>query len=517
MVRTFFLLGLLMLVRLCCAQEVHAEETSIRLAPGTLKRVAIYAPALAKLQVRSSEPAVASARMTSGYLEIRALATGRTIINVNDGVTMALIGVVVQDYAFRSQQTLTAEVTGRPALADTVKGAIEAAVKLKLKAAEGADVRIQSIESKQIQPGQFNTFTVKVLAFAPDCVPTEGVVHVVVKNVPINVPKESELWYCNVPERLTKPGPVFSGSLTPGKSVRLLYHHVNDILEPLFFNVQVVNESDSPARLMVLNGDSTPGRNPVTVGAIAGAEYLHKWKFGSYEIVDVAPHSTIPLSIRNLYPQQVASGLCTMQLLPGGPESLLIRADARKPFDITPAWASAIHSSTPWRTVPPMMVSNYDEPVGAPSSFVFPNPVKEIESIYNAGERFRFIRLGSDPIVRQDQGEVLDGNYGVLYRIKCRIQNPSDEVAKVELVFEASAGFANALFLVDGTEIQSNLLKPHEEFTLKRLELNPKQTRIVELITFPLSGSAYPCTLTLRPPGSTIKFGQVFGKKGTNN
>ena len=82
---------------------------------------------------------------------------------------------------------------------------------------------------------------------------------------------------------------------------------------------------------------------------------------------------------------------------------------------------------------------------------------------YQVGGRYGFVRLGQRPIQRQDSGGGLDGNFGVLYTIKTKLENPTATAQDVEVVFEASAGYASGLFVVNGKTVTIPQLSPKTE------------------------------------------------------
>lgn len=492
---------------------IRVSQNLVQMGTGKEIVLDLQGSELESLRVTSTNESVAQAQLQDFKIRLKGVRAGNSIVSLTTRSVQSNVGVVVRNLALITPQTTIAAVTGSPASVETVRGAIESAVKRGLTAAPDADIRIVEMKPSMIDRGNSNTFAVKVQAFAPDCFPAEGTVQVTVFNLGISRKEDQELWYCNIPERLSKPGPVFSSSLVPDRPVRMLYHHVNDTKSLLYFNVQVVNNSELPAKILVIHGDGRPVYNPVAVGAEAGTQYLRKYRNASGEVVTIPPRMTLPVSIRGLYPQQVASGLCSLRLLEGGPDQVLVRADAREPFNVTASWAAAMHSDAPWRLAGTTAINDFDTPAGAPSEFIFPNPAREYSASYVVGNPFTFIRMGHDPIARKDNGEVLDGNYGVIYTINTKVINPTNTTAQVELVFEASAGYATALFLMNGQEVKSEMLKPHGEFRLAVLTVKPGETRKFSFTTLPLSGSAYPATLTFRPLGSTVKYGEIYGKK----
>ncbi len=107
--------------------------------------------------------------------------------------------------------------------------------------------------------------------------------------------------------------------------------------------------------------------------------------------------------------------------------------------------------------------------------------------------------IGQKPIAGEDHTSNLDGNFGVIYKIKGSIKNPTEEATDVDLVFEASAGYMGGIFLVDGIMIQTPLLSPKGEQRIARFHLARGATRTFDVVTLPVSGGSYPATLYLRP------------------
>jgi hypothetical protein len=136
-----------------------------------------------------------------------------------------------------------------------------------------------------------------------------------------------------------------------------------------------------------------------------------------------------------------------------------------------------------------------------PSLHVYPNPFKEGEVSYAVGGKYGFFRLGERAIKRADNLKSLDGNFGVTYQITANLGNPTTEATEVEMVFEASAGYTGALFVVNGQVVRTPLLQPKTEAQIMKFHLGPGLNRTVNILTFPLSGSSYPATLTFRPVG----------------
>ncbi len=477
---------------------IKLSENSIRLPLGSSKEISIVGSMARSATASAPRDGVVSMTQTPATIKIQGTIPGRTQIRVDAGTNIETIDVEVKPYAAIYPQNLTAQVTGAPAHSDTVRGSIESALQMKFVAQPNAKWTFEVKNAKPVLPGQAATFPVRVWTGAPNAFSSSGLVNVVVRNIALGRVDEGELWYSNDPESVRQPGPLFSAALKRGSSSRLLYHHVNESSQAMILRLQVINDNDQEARIMLIPGDSKPDRNPVRAGMAAADEYVRNWMTGSGEIVVIPPHSSLPISLRRLSPKETVSGLCTIRMVDGPPD-ILIRSDAWPPFPLDARWLSATRTSTPWREVGTQPISSFDRAPSELSQHIYPNPFREETVAYAVGGRYGFIRIGQRPIARQDNEGALDGNFGVIYNIKAKVENKTADATECELVFEASAGYSGGLFMVDGQLLQTPLLQPKGEIQLKKFRLIPGATRSFDIVTLPLSGGSYPCTLTIRP------------------
>jgi hypothetical protein len=141
------------------------------------------------------------------------------------------------------------------------------------------------------------------------------------------------------------------------------------------------------------------------------------------------------------------------------------------------------------------------------SEHVYPGPLQEYSVTYTAGKQWVFLRLGKDALKHATQDMQLYGNYGVTYDIKAKIENPLSEPVTTEIAFEATAGPASGIFVVDGNLVKVRYLTPPSEISLGKVTVAPGQTKSFSISTIPLSGSAYPATLIIRPMGALRTIG----------
>jgi len=215
-------------------------------------------------------------------------------------------------------------------------------------------------------------------------------------------------------------------------------------------------------------------------------------------VLTVPPKTRIPLALRRLAPQETMSGLCSLWLLEDGPSKLEVRVQAHAPLTQAALLAGQFQSETPWRHVSP---SPLDPKAveGVEFEHVYPNPFRNAQLAYLVGGKYGFVRIGEKAISRADQNGSLSGNFGVLYRIEVAADNPTEVTSDLELLFEASAGYSGALFVLNGGVMRTPLLQPKTSARILRIKLEPGQTKRFDLYTMPLSGSSYPATVILRP------------------
>ncbi len=137
------------------------------------------------------------------------------------------------------------------------------------------------------------------------------------------------------------------------------------------------------------------------------------------------------------------------------------------------------------------------------SDHIYPEPVKDLAVTYTAGKAWVFLRIGKHHLKHASQDMQLYGNYGVTYNIEATLENPGAEPLAAELAFEATAGPASGVFVVDGQVVPVRYLKPPAEVTIRKVIVPPGRSRAVSIRTIPLSGSAYPATLIIRQAGTT--------------
>lgn len=420
-------------------------------------------------------------------LRVEGALPGDFVVRLKGPTAERLIKVAVLPWAARLPQTVQAEIVGNPATSETVRRTVVTAVGT-LRAEPGARTEIGAFAPRTIKLAGSNSFSVPVRVSAPGSYSAVGRVTVIVKSLPLGMRKEKELWYSNYPEKLYAPRQLFSEVLSEGKPARLLYHHQNAGSATLRFVAQLENRNEMSVKVALLRGEGPPHPDPVRAGYRAGDFFLQNWSIGSAEVFTIPAGSSLALSNQELAPGKTASGLVTLRVVSPAGANVRLRAQAVAAGGPTLALFSRL---------PPLSA----EPV-QDTPHVYPSPYVDSTIQYTVGGPQKTYRLGERPVSNRDTTRVLQGNYGVIYRLRFEIKNPTSQAARLELAFEASAGYSGAIFLSGGRLVRLPLIGPKQQSRINTITLEPQTDKTVELVTLPLSGSSYPATLILRPIGS---------------
>lgn len=477
---------------------IQFEKPGAKLPVGGKVQIMVVGSEVDRCSLENSNPSVAAAFHSHNILYLRGVASGHSTVTLKGPTASEQVSVDVLPYAAVFPQTIDVVVTGDPASKETVKGAVDGAIRTKLPCQPGTELQFSAPDVSSLPIEGTVEYSATVQANSTEAFPAEGKVTVQVHNVPLARKEESALWYSNDPEDVKQPGNLFGARLMASEAVRLLYHHMNATDYPLVFAVRVLNNSDKPAQIQIIPGDSKPDLNPVLAGYTAGDQFLRNWIANSGEVVTIPPRSELPISLRQAGSKQTISGLCYVRLLGGGPDELLVRVDAFETGQVSADLSPGFKSSKPWHMVGTQKMSEKEADIDF-SREVYPKPFKQQDVSYRVGGKFGFIQIGQKPIESEDEKAKLDGNFGVVYTIHVNVVNPTSTAADVVVDFESNAGYSGGLFLVDGRLIRTHLLQPKEGVEIDRVHVEPGETRPITILTCPLSGGSYPATIAVMP------------------
>jgi hypothetical protein len=492
---------------------LEVEATSVRMPVSGTRELRLVGSEARKAAVAVNGKGVAVAR-TPGRLVLSSTAAGRATLTLKGWTAKQAVTVDVLPLAGRLPTQLTVEVTGAPATAEAVRAALEAAL---LGATDSPnDARIERCEGDVPSVGNraSSAMTLKATIAAAGHWPVTVPVRAVVRNTGRALGPEAVLWYSNHPESLERTGPLYWGRLEVERPVRLLYHHQNQTPQPMVVQYVLVNRAPTPARVMVTLGEAPPDGNPTRAGYVAGENFLARWRVGGSQVLTVRPGQAVPLVLKRIANLETVSGLARLEALDGPVD---LHADALWATRLLEGWRPTAGEAEPWRRLRPVPAAELGLPEGGEPKHVYLAPFRDERFAYEVGGRFAFVRIGEKSIPSEGDGSGLSGNFGVIYRVDGVLTNPGTAPAEADVVFEASAGYSGALFLMDGQIVRAGLLQPKQEFLLKTVKVPPGQTVHVRFLTLPLSGASYPATVTVRPAGIELGLPEPFRSAGRWN
>jgi len=493
------------------AQKWSGEiQKALSLAPITLSgasfqtppdkpiRVAVTGSAARKASLSLTGATLVEVRRRRGEAVFIPRRTGAGTAVFKGGGLERTVSLSVLPYALTFPLSVQASVLGTPAPTATVAKAVRSALG-QIPLPPGGSLTVLDQPQMNLAAGGQVVRTARIRASAPNTYPVEGEVEVRVVNAGLMPKTEKELWYSNSPENVDGPQRLYWGSLQAGQTVRLLAHHKNVSRRNLDVLFSLGNPTDSEAQVGLSMGDARPDPNPTLAGYVAGDAFMREWMARSGVVLTLPPRSWTPIILRRTKPEETMSALSQIHLMPNSAGSIILAGDAVAAGGLPAPWISGGGYPYPWGRLDPLPFSQISDQ-GSPKH-VYSPPIRTEQFVHKVGGKFTFIRVGEKAINRtvEDGYETLLGNFGVHYSIQGEVVNPTPTAQEVEIVFEASAGYSGALFLVNGAYFPARLLQGKQEFQLWERRMEPGDNVNVSIQTIPLSGAHYPCTIIIRP------------------
>lgn len=441
-------------------------------------------------------------------LVVHGVGAGTAQVDVHAAGSVLPIGIAVRKYAAFVVPQVTVRVTGQPsAPAGLVQTALYVGLKLALNATPGAQVRLLQTPKAALSlpPDRSLTRRVEVRVAGADLLPVIAAPLITVVNQPLPGVPASSLYYSNNPEQVHGSIKLFTAPLSPGRAIRLDYHHQNSSGKPLIFHSDVVNAGDKTVSVYLMDGVAQPEVDTVAIGQKAGVAFLKALDSGTGLVLQVPPHSRVPLVVQSFAPLLTVSGILEVQQI-GGPDgalSLTVAADddretlASSPLNLAEAVAQT--SGEKSRLVSAPAASLTPGATQGTSPYVFGAPRVSLNSSYAVGGKWAYLRLGNAEALRNAAGtQTLWGNYGVSYFISLHLTNPTAQPRTVSVLFSPEAGLAAGVFEVPGQPLlQFPPMPPPAEEEVTRMRLQPGENRTISVRTLLLNGSAYPASLVV--------------------
>ncbi|MGC8783962.1 MAG: hypothetical protein ACP5RN_06220 [Armatimonadota bacterium] len=428
-------------------------------------------------------------------------AVGRERVLVSVGELSVPLMVTVRKYAGEVKAVEPVVVTGIDLPINFVRQAVEAAIVRSTQLEPGAQVQIASAVRLSSVPdvGQSTTASVLVRASGSGYIAREQEVKLTVVNRPIAVNEPVLLMVSNDPERVQKAQTLFAGEISEAQGARLLYHHMNGMVQDGLLQIELLNPTDTTRTAHIIGAASAPMRDTVRVGYVAGELFLRALMNNMGHTITIPAQSKVVLLAQKMRPLDTASGVLQVRLLstegaqPPAPCVLKVAMQVYQNQSLP-----LVGTTVAWGFLPPRPLTAEERHQIAGNDHIYPTSHKVLTATYVVGQRWQFIRIGEQAVRNHNQQRKLDGNYGVIYEVRVELVNPTDKVRDVELAFEPSGGEAGGVFAIGGEVLGIQRALPPREFSIARIRLQPNQKRTITIRTMPLAGSNYPATLMVR-------------------
>ncbi|HUT75087.1 MAG TPA: hypothetical protein VM221_09695 [Armatimonadota bacterium] len=409
------------------------------------------------------------------------LAPGEVSVVLDAGAAQLILRVQVMKYAGRVAPTAQAVVTGRLAPQWVMKRAASAAIYQSIIPEPGAWANISDVSADRpsLAPGESASVTVAVTLSGAGYLPLRATPRVRVVNQDLPSAEASVLMVSNRPERLPSPGLWYEGRVPAGHPARLLYHHVNATSAGAELAVELVNTTERPLRVQIVEASGGPSNDEIFVGHRAARDFLARQHDDVGYVVTLPEGAAYTVSATPIKPGQVVSGLAEVRVLDEGELRLRVR--------LRPPSAD--------------LVAPIDAPPERVSRWVFSEPHKRITATYRVGQQWAFATIGSRQAISSTGLEILDGDYGVFYDVTFEVENPTVSTAQVELGLMPGGGLARGVVMIAGRIYETGLLRYGETQRLYEFPVPAGARRELRVRIMPQAGSNYPVKLVLRPRG----------------
>ncbi|MFH0886705.1 MAG: hypothetical protein V1843_00910 [bacterium] len=415
-------------------------------------------------------------------ITISGLKTGETIlIAVNDKGIFAAARVVVRKLAGNAPYTLNTVVTGSPAQKKTIFYAAVKNIKNSISLEPNSTVNIydEKIEAPpSLGQGETTTIFVPVEISGPGYITVKRKVEVEVYNQPVDMQEDEKLLLSNNPETVDRAGILFDGTIEKGSSIRCMYYHQNVSVKPLNFMVTLFNHSEEPSKICVIYGIAKPRPDGLLAGHLSTKMFFDNLQSSNGVIFTIPPQSYFTVHEQNVTNKEVATALFKIIQLEGEDLDLQVRTQT----DV----AQNLHA------LPNIGAANHNFQV----SGTFLKPNVDINQSYDIKDNYVSIDIGqAPPFKNAEKGEVLKGNYGILYRIKFTlVNNSTDVIEPVGLYYSSDGGIMRGVFLINNELVETKLIDGHTktEEQIYSIIMHPGEKKEISMTTMPQAGSFYP-------------------------
>ena len=377
-------------------------------------------------------------------------------------------------------------VTGGPATLDTLRLAITTAARVALGVQASAVVALAQTRPALVplDAASVETVLADLTVTAPGLPPASYAVRMALTNAVIPWNDAETLLVSNSPETVPVGKVLYMGALSASQTVRLLFHHQNGSKsQNMLITVTASNPTHDPITAWIQGAADASAQDEMTPGHNAARAFLDEYAHHAGFLVRLPANTTVPLVVDDLTPLGIVSGIVQLSLVDG----------ARLNVDVIARLASEAD--------PPMMsyAPDFDQ-VHQRGAFARPQIGRAAAYTVGGPPAIMVLAADADLLKEGQTGELLQGNYGVIYSFNVDVANPTPQPAAATLVMHADGGPARGTFVIRDRIAESPLVQPNAPQVVATFRLGPQTRRLIRVVTLPESGSNYPVRLTLGAP-----------------
>lgn len=339
----------------------------------------------------------------------------------------------------------------------------------------GADVSLTPLESKDPAVAVY-----LAKAAAQGALPVEEKLSIQLFQLPKQALRPAEkVVLSNHPERLVSDGVLFDRTID-GAPFRFMWHHRNQPGDPeRYLVLQLTNQANAPRKIRMLWYSYGPSPDEIHVGHTAALDYAVAGSIGEGEEMVLPPGGTRTIEIRRVKPGQTMSGMAYID----------DAGDVSGPIGVKVLATSNLN-------LPDFEATSQDP--GRTASGIFPAAIA-IERTHVVGGPYTYLEFGGEPYEKDvDKGHPSYGNFGTVYRTQLVVKNPYPEPREVVVGFASAGGAARGVLALDGVIYDLPMGTTGEGLPVRTYQLEPNETRQIDIELFPQAGSNYPIRVVVR-------------------
>ncbi len=427
----------------------------------------------AEVEALNMRPEIINVDVADTKVVITGLSEGDGEVLLRTGTNETKLYFTVRKLAAYLPDRVQLEIAGDAPDNDELRDAM--LIQLKASASVASDASIQFTELSPSSSG--SGWEAKVLAESPSRIKVSRNIPITVSRGPNYRDNANAVLFSNDPESVYHPGVLYNTNLVNGDNARLAYHHQNRSGSKLRFRILLTNLSSTSQRVFYRAGNAGPDISTYQVGFAAVERYLRSYARGQGCYLSLSPNATTVVFDRTAGDNFSVSGLMDLHLLTNGEIGVTVVAEIPG-TSTNNAYIAGNTGGAPGVNYPARYHPAYALRNGS----------------YDLDGNYLFLRVGKGETF-DHRGRPLMGDYGMLLEYNVSLINNVGYSRNVAISFDATAGDAQAVFLINGDVVRTPMVRARDPYQLKVITLGPYENREINVVTVPAGGSHFPANL----------------------